>query len=102
MKKLLIRSFGVALLMITVSAFMPVESQPQPTAAQQTCPAGSYDIGISKDGSPICKLEPTGCPYGDSIPLGPDCDKQKPLEQSTIPVTPVTSTPDYPSGCVGK
>lgn len=33
------------------------------------CPAGSYNIGISKDDKPLCKLEPTGCPYGDSIPL---------------------------------
>lgn len=42
--------------------------------AKATCPAGSYDIGITKDGQSICKLEPTGCPYGDSIPLdSPKC-----------------------------
>jgi hypothetical protein len=29
-----------------------------------TCPEGSYPIG---DGA--CKLEPTGCPFGDSIPM---------------------------------
>lgn len=39
------------------------------------CPAGSYEIGIEKEtGQAICKLEPTGCPYGDSIPLdSPKC-----------------------------
>jgi hypothetical protein len=37
------------------------------------CPAGSYEIG-ERDGQAICKLEPTGCPYGDSIPLdSPKC-----------------------------
>lgn len=42
--------------------------------AKATCPAGSYEIGIEKDGQPLCKLEPTGCPYGDSIPLdSPKC-----------------------------
>lgn len=50
------------------------------------CPAGSYNIGISKDGSAICKLEPTGCPYGDSIPLGADCDKHAPVEPEIVPV----------------
>lgn len=47
------------------------------------CPAGSYAIGY-KDDKPICKLEPTGCPYGDSIPLGPECDKFKPQEVKPV------------------
>lgn len=29
-----------------------------------TCPKGSYDIGDN-----VCKSEPTGCPYGDSLPM---------------------------------
>lgn len=33
------------------------------------CPAGSYSIGIDDKGLNICKLEPTGCPFGDSVPL---------------------------------
>lgn len=83
--------------------------KPTPPAANaqqttQTCPAGSYDIGISKDGSPICKLEPTGCPYGDSIPLGPDCDKHKPVnpiaEPENIPLTP--AQPLEAAQCGGK
>ena len=44
------------------------------------CPAGSYllDYKDNQQQMPICKLEPTGCPYGDSIPLGADCDKHAP------------------------
>lgn len=38
------------------------------SAAELQCPAGSYDAGG------FCKNEPTGCPYGDSIPLdSPKC-----------------------------
>lgn len=62
-------------------------------AAQQQsnpCPAGSYNIG-TKDGiNPICKLEPTGCPYGDSIPLGPDCDKHAPQPEPEKPSETIT------------
>lgn len=49
------------------------------------CPEGSYSIGIGKNGEVLCKLEPTGCPYGDSIPLGPECDKHKPVEENPAP-----------------
>lgn len=56
-----------------------------------TCPKGSYSIGKDKDGvHEICKLEPTGCPYGDSIPLGPECDKFKPAEPKPPTATPNT------------
>lgn len=44
-------------------------------AQEPTCPEGSYDIGITKNGEPLCKIEPTGCPYGDSIPLE-KCDPE--------------------------
>lgn len=33
------------------------------------CPTGSYNIGTKDGVEPICKLEPTGCPFGDSVPL---------------------------------
>ena len=47
-----------------------VGAEPTP----ETCPAGSYEIDRKDDGSPLCRLEPTGCPYGDSIPLdSPHC-----------------------------
>ncbi len=52
------------------------------------CPVGSDEIGIDENGDPICKAHPTGCPYGDSIPLGPECDKHNPVVELT-PLTPV-------------
>lgn len=54
------------------------------------CPEGSYQIDVTKDGQPLCKLQPTGCPYGDSIPLGPDCDKHAP--QPTQPTQTVADS----------
>jgi len=38
------------------------------SAAKLECESGTYDAGG------FCKVEPTGCPYGDSIPLdSPKC-----------------------------
>lgn len=51
-------------------------TQPIELPKTQTCPDGSYDVGISKSNEPLCKLKPTGCPYGDTIPL----DKCEPTE----------------------
>ena len=46
------------------------KTSPKPAA---TCPAGSYRIG-GTESEPVCKAEPTGCPYGDSIPVdSPKC-----------------------------
>lgn len=99
-KKLFLSALAVAILALGITIVLPAESQPQPASAQQSdkydgdctgletvgrcadkCPEGSYNIGISKDGAAICKLEPTGCPYGDSIPLGADCDKHAPQSE---------------------
>lgn len=53
------------------------------------CPAGSYNIGESKNGEVICKLEPTGCPYGDSIPLdSPKCAPPADPESAYAPWQP--------------
>ena len=38
------------------------------SAEQQECPEGTFNVGHSKNG-PVCRNEPTGCPYGDSIPI---------------------------------
>lgn len=44
------------------------------------CPPGSYEIGREQNGAVICKNEPTGCPYGDSIPLdSPKCTAPNPV-----------------------
>lgn len=78
--------FKVLLALVALTLFTLYMSS-KTSATQATCPKGSYDIGISdKTGGPICKLEPTGCPYGDSIPFGPDCDKHKPVEVQPTPV----------------
>ena len=87
-----------ALLFVAVMTARVGSSEPQPS----TCPAGSYDIGISKDGSPICKLEPTGCPYGDSIPMDM-CDKFKPeVVEPVQPVEQPVIVPVEPIECGGK
>lgn len=61
------------------------------TKAQSTCPAGTYDTGISKTDVPLCKIIPTGCPYGDSIPMD-YCDTVKP-KKTTEPVKTKTVVP---------
>lgn len=45
---------------------------PNPTDTLQ-----GYD---KETGAAVCRSAPTGCPYGDSVPLGPDCDKLAPAQ----------------------
>lgn len=53
------------------------------SAATTDCPAGTYDAGG------FCKNEPTGCPYGDSIPMdSPKC--APPVETPEPSFTPPT------------
>ena len=55
-------------------------------AAVLQCPVGTYDAGG------FCKNEPTGCPYGDSIPL--DSPKCAPPEAEKVDeVTPTVDEP---------
>lgn len=43
-----------------------VTPKPQPVSQPvKLCPNGSYNINTKDD--PICRQEPTGCPYGDSL-----------------------------------
>ena len=80
MKKLLIVTILLALLVIPRIHAEPIQ--------KLDCPAGSYNAGG------FCKNEPTGCPYGDSIPVdSPKCVAPPVLEQTPIPVTPVIDTP---------
>lgn len=39
----------------------------KPKPKTYTCPKGTMNIGSPKQ--PACKIIPTGCPYGDSIPM---------------------------------
>lgn len=75
---------GIPLVLLFVILTQPAQG----SIPINDCPAGSYNIGASKNGEVICKLEPTGCPYGDSIPLGPDCDKHKPAEPQAVQPAP--------------
>lgn len=66
------------------------------------CPPGSYEIGREDTGAAICHLEPTGCPYGDAIPL----DSPKCAPPQTDPSTAVINDPPaeaaVPASCQGK
>lgn len=97
-------ALGIALLMIGISLALPAQTRPQTTTASQSdkqeadctgaetegrcadkpliCPEGSYLIDYDENGQPICKAEPTGCPYGDSIPMS-ECDKHAPQAQKS-------------------
>jgi hypothetical protein len=60
------------------------------SAVADTCPTGSYSIGSAQDGShQVCKAQPTGCAYGDSIPV--DSPKCAP---GSADKDPATSLPD--------
>jgi hypothetical protein len=54
---------------IVVGALVMPTKQAQ--AEAKTCPAGTYQIGWDRDDptNPTCKNEPTGCPFGDSVPM---------------------------------
>lgn len=65
-KKLILTSVAVgvaAALTLIPLGFNPGGNSKAEGGYNYTCPAGSYPIG---DGN--CKNEPTGCPWGDSIP----------------------------------
>jgi len=52
-----------------VPASAPVS---KPQTAKASCPDGTYNINTEAE--PVCKQQPTGCPYGDSIPVdSPKC-----------------------------
>lgn len=84
MKKLLLLPFIVAAMV-----FAPLAISNAQTSEQQECPEGSYNIGTSEE--PICKNEPTGCQYGDAIPMDV-CHKYAPVGQ-TLPVSVVEEDP---------
>ena len=61
--------FVIAILAGLTVGFTSGKSEPASAANGDRCPAGSYEIGSKEDDQPICKLEPTGCPWGDSVPM---------------------------------
>lgn len=114
----------VTALVLAPIGFEPVEptsaaSEVYPTYTAPNnggCPAGSYNIGTKDGVNPICKLEPTGCPFGDSVPLDkctppPDitcnadwskCEPKNESEPTNVPTNDSRSTSgkeEQSSGC---
>ena len=120
MKKLLL-GIGVGIGVVTALTLAPVEFEPvkNTSAASENqtsgfyegddgCPDGSYNIGTKDGVNPICKLEPTGCPYGDSIPLdSPKCapspeELAKQKEAENVSNSSNGSTPSQKEQSVGS
>lgn len=57
------------------------------------CPSGSYQIAVDDQGNPVCKQDPTGCPYGDSIPMDM-CAKFGPVDEGPQ-TSPSGITPEF-------
>lgn len=111
---------GIILITQTVNAAQPAnpgksgEKLPDPAVAcdqpanaknphcvpKKDCPAGTYVIGYEDEEfqKPICKGEPTGCPYGENTPIdSPKC--APPVTEIPEPVVEPTTeefvlTPD--------
>lgn len=68
----------IKLIIILILIAWAVKAFGADTNAQESllCPAGT--TMVNGDDRILCKITPTGCPYGDSIPLGADCDKHAP------------------------
>lgn len=125
MKKLLL-GIGVGIGVVTALILAPINFEPVGITNASNgdgCPDGSYNIGTKDGVNPICKLEPTGCPWGDSIPLdSPKCtppsdiicnadwtDCKPKIESEPINVpTPTNDTrstsgqEEQPVGCFGS
>jgi hypothetical protein len=112
-----------AIIVTTPNPVQPASaaSETYPTSTEPVnggCPTGSYNIGTKDGVNPICKLEPTGCPFGDSVPMDkctppPDitcnadwskCEPKIESEPINVP-TPTNDTrstsgqEEQPSGC---
>lgn len=92
MKKVLI---GFVLVGVLASGVFVGANTLGQSKAQTVCPPGSYAIDEG-----ICKKEPTGCPYGDSIPLdSPKCVPHSEEEIKAAEQPPVTPAPTENSRC---
>ena len=70
----MIRSIKIVIIILVLDlAIKALEaSAQQDLRSVGQCGAGGYVINSDPV---ICKANPTGCVHGDSIALGPDCDK---------------------------
>ena len=67
----------------------------EPAHANEKCPDGMYQIGWSKDDPEeiTCRMIPTGCPLGDSIPMDLCNEKLKKIEEKTQQATDSNKPP---------
>jgi hypothetical protein len=113
---------GILIVAFGINLVMPAQTRPQPVSASDIsdkydgdCPQPYTTVGRCADkcpnqtdtllgydpttGAAICKAAPTGCPYGESIPLGPECAKHATDPANQPPATqPATTTPSNQCG----
>ncbi len=59
--------------LLTLIVITPILLFQVVSAQTEQCASGSYEID-RQNNKPICKSDPTGCPYGENIPLDdPKC-----------------------------
>ena len=83
-KTIAIMLIVTGLIMASVASYLI-----EPAHANEKCPDGMYQIGWSKDDPKeiICRMIPTGCPLGDSIPMDLCNEKLKKIEEKTQQAT---------------
>ena len=83
---------AAAFLMVAVPASGTSDKNPAECTGLETsghcvdkCPPTYHLQGYTDAGLAICSAPPTGCPYGDHVPLGADCDKLAPQSPAAAP-----------------
>lgn len=107
MKKAILATLTLSILIVGIFAVLPVQTRPQPASAADTdCPAntseGAYFVrGHDKDGNVICGFAYYNeCPYAAGYSADdPMCDKLKPTEEQLKPYKP---KPETVNQCGGK
>lgn len=72
---------------VVINAIRPTSALQEQNnqAAVAQCPDGQTLQGFDDSNNPICRAYPTGCPYGDSIPLdSPKCAPTTPEEKAAV------------------
>lgn len=116
MKKLILGAIALAIMIIGISAMLPVQTRPQPANASETmqeCPPptskGAYHVqGYDKvTGEVVCGFTYFNeCPYFAGAEAGtPECEKGKPTPKQLEPWKPEQTKPAQPkeaAQCGGK
>ena len=85
-------ALAAAFLMVAVPATGASDKNPAECTGLETsgscidkCSPTYHLQGYTDAGLAICSAPPTGCPYGDHVPLGADCDKLAPKPAAAEP-----------------